>query len=52
LLALYEFILFWINGVVGVVAPASSYWGPIIVSALIWPAINMVLVNVRQRVRR
>ncbi|MED5421727.1 MAG: rod shape-determining protein MreD [Pseudomonadota bacterium] len=52
LLALYEFILFWINGVAGVVAPASSYWGPIIVSALIWPAINLVLANVRQRVRR
>ena len=52
LLTLYEFILFWINGVAGVVAPASSYWGPIIVSALIWPAINLVLANVRQRVRR
>jgi len=52
LLALYEFVLFWINGVAGVMAPARNYWGPVIVSALIWPAINLVLANVRERVRR
>ena len=30
LLALYQFILFWINGVASVSAPSAAYWGPVI----------------------
>ena len=30
LLALYQFILFWINGVAGFPSPAISYWAPVI----------------------
>ena len=52
LLALYQFILFWVNGVAGISAPASSYWGPVITGTLIWPIASALLMNVRQRVRR
>lgn len=52
LLALFRFILFWINGVAGVSAPAVTYWGPVLSSTLIWPLITMALVGVRQAVGR
>ena len=52
LLALYEFILFWVNGVAGIEAPASSYWGPVLTGTVLWPVMNSLLMNVRQRVRR
>lgn len=51
LLALYQFILFWINGVAGVNSAAITYWGPVISGAVIWPALNFVLSGVRQRAR-
>ena len=51
LLALYQFILFWINGVAGVNSPATTYWGPVVTGTLVWPVLNMVLVGVRQRAR-
>lgn len=43
LLAIYRFVLFWINGIAGVDAPASTYWGPVITGALVWPLIAIVL---------
>lgn len=43
LLALYRFLLFWINGIAGVDAPAISYWGPIVSGALLWPLIASLL---------
>ena len=51
LLALYQFILFWINGVAGISAPAIIYWGPVISGALLWPLVSMLLIGVRRRVR-
>ena len=51
LLALYQFILFWINGVAGVNSPAVTYWGPVVTGALIWPLLNIVFVGIRQRAR-
>ena len=51
LLALYQFILFWINGVAGVPVEATQYWGPVISGAIIWPAVNSVLHGVRLRVQ-
>ena len=51
LLALYQFLLFWINGVAGVTAPASSYWGPVITGTLLWPFLFMFLSGVRYRTR-
>lgn len=52
ILALYQFILFWVNGVAGINAPANTYWGPVISGTIFWPLLSMLLVGVRQRVRR
>lgn len=52
LLALYQFILFWINGVVGISVPASTYWGPVIAGTIVWPLVSALLMNVPQRARR
>jgi rod shape-determining protein MreD len=49
LLALYQFVLFWINGVSGISAPAATYWGPVIVGTLVWPFAYMFLSGVRYR---
>jgi len=51
LLALYQFILFWINGVAGFNAPAVKYWGPVIAGALIWSPVTMLLAGSRYRAR-
>ena len=51
LLALYQFLLFWINGVAGVTAPASTYWGPVISSTILWPFLFLFLSGVRYRSR-
>jgi len=47
LLALYQFILFWINGVAGVSAPTMTYWAPVITGTLIWPFLFLFLSGVR-----
>jgi rod shape-determining protein MreD len=52
LLALYQFILFWINGVAGIAAPTNVYWGPVISGTLIWPLLSVFLSGFRQRMRR
>ena len=51
ILALYQFILFWINGVAGVNAPAVTYWGPVVTGALIWPLLTLFFSGVRHRAR-
>jgi rod shape-determining protein MreD len=47
LLALYQFVLFWINGVAGINAPAVAYWGPIVTGTLIWPLLSTIFSGVR-----
>ncbi len=51
LLALYQFLLFWINGVAGVNAPAVSYWGPVLTGALIWPLLYSFMSRMLYRVQ-
>jgi rod shape-determining protein MreD len=51
ILALYQFVLFWINGVAGIDAPAVKYWGPVISGTLFWPVVALLLSGVRLRVR-
>jgi rod shape-determining protein MreD len=51
LLALYQFLLFWINGVAGVTATPTSYWGPVITGTVLWPFLYMFLSGVRYRSR-
>ena len=51
LLAFYQFILFWINGVAGVTTTAVTYWGPVITGTLIWPLLTLFFGGVRYRAR-
>mgnify|MGYP001601240747 FL=1 len=51
LLVLYQFLLFWINGVASVSSPTINYWGPVISGTLLWPFVFMFLSGVRYRVR-
>jgi len=51
LLALYQFILFWINGVAGETAPAIAYWAPVITGTIVWPFLYLFLSGVRYRAR-
>ena len=50
-LALYQFLLFWINGVAGVSAPSSVYWAPVITGTLVWPVVYLDLSSWRYRTR-
>lgn len=49
LMALFQFLLFWINGVAGIDVEPVSYWGPVISSTLLWPIVASVLNGVRLR---
>lgn len=49
LLALYQFLLFWINGVAGIDAPSVTYWGPVISGTLVWPVVMTILSGMRYR---
>ena len=49
LLALYQFILFWINGVSGVSSPAIAYWAPVLTGTALWPFLYMFLSGIRYR---
>lgn len=51
MLAIYHFILFWVNGVAGIQAPLVTYWGPVLTDALLWPIATMVLRTVPYRGR-
>ncbi len=52
MLTLYQFILFWINGVAGVTTSAVTYWGPVITGALIWPLLTLFFGGLRYRASR
>ena len=51
LLALYQFLLFWINGVANVTAPPATYWGPVVSGTLLWPLLFSFLNGIRYRVQ-
>ncbi len=51
ILAVYQFLLFWINGVAGVDAPSIAYWGPVISGTLLWPVMMIFLSGLRYRTR-
>lgn len=51
ILALYQFLLFWINGVADVSAPASVYWAPVITGTLVWPVVYLFLSGLHYRAR-
>ena len=43
LIGLYEFLLFWIDGVTREAAPGMRYWGPILLTLAAWPLTRAVL---------
>jgi len=47
LLTIYEFMLFWIDGIVGRSVPVIERWAPIVSGGLVWPLILRYLVSVR-----
>lgn len=49
LLALYQFILFWINGTAGVASDLMDYWGSVITGTLLWPPLMLFFNGVRQQ---
>lgn len=51
ILAIYQFLLFWINGVAGINAPSVTYWGPIISGTVLWPMVMTSLSGIRYRTR-
>lgn len=48
LLGLYEFMLFWIDGVAGRSVPTIERWAPVVSGALVWPLVLGYLASVRQ----
>jgi rod shape-determining protein MreD len=48
LLTMYEFTLFWIDGVAGRTVPLIERWGPVVTGALVWALILMVFDRRRQ----
>jgi rod shape-determining protein MreD len=51
ILAMYQFLLFWVNGVAGVDAPLNAYWGPVISGTVLWPVVMIFLSDMRYRTR-
>ena len=51
LLAVYQFVLFWINGVAGLHAQAITYWTPVITGTALWPLLSLMFTGIRYRAR-
>lgn len=47
LLGLYQFVLFWIDGVAGRTVPLAARWGPPLTGVLVWLAMNALLAHPR-----
>lgn len=43
LLALYEFLVFWIDGIIGPAITTWTRWLPVLTSTLLWPVLVAVL---------
>ena len=48
MLAIYEFVLFWIDGVAGRTVPYVERWAPVITGVFLWPLILGSLDRIRQ----
>ncbi len=51
LIAVYEFMLMWVDGIVGEAEIGLVRWGPVISSSLLWPLIAIGLDRVQRRLR-
>lgn len=50
-LALYEFVVFWIDGIIGPAITTWQRWLPVVTSAVLWPALVAVLDTWNRRTR-
>ncbi len=50
LLAIYQFLLFWVDGVAGRTVSGAERWAPVLVGALLWPLVLGFLDNIREDV--
>lgn len=48
MLAMYEFVLFWVDGVAGRTVPYIERWAPVLTGALLWPLVLGTLDRARQ----
>jgi rod shape-determining protein MreD len=51
LLALYEFLVFWIDGIIGPAITTWTRWMPVLTSTLLWPVLVAVLDTWNRRSR-
>jgi rod shape-determining protein MreD len=51
LLALYEFLLFWIDGIIGQAVTTWMRWLPVLTSTLVWPLLVAMLDTWNRRSR-
>jgi rod shape-determining protein MreD len=50
LLAIYQFLLFWVDGVAGRTVTTTERWAPVMIGAALWPFILLLLENIREDV--
>ncbi len=50
LLAIYQFLLFWVDGVAGRTVTTAERWAPVMIGAALWPLILLLLENIREDV--
>lgn len=48
MLAIYEFVLFWVDGVAGRTVPYVERWAPVVTGTLLWPLVLGTLDRARQ----
>lgn len=48
LLAVYQFVLFWVDGVAGRSVPYVERWAPVATGALLWPLVLGILDGMRR----
>lgn len=51
LLAIYQFLRFWIQGIIGQLGEGWLYWLPVVTSGLLWPLVPYLLRENRQQLR-
>jgi len=48
LIILYQVLVMWINGIVGIKSSSWNYWLPAISSTLLWPWVYLILRDIRR----
>jgi len=48
LLGLYEFVLFWVDGVAGRTVPVAERWAPVVSGGVLWLSVLMALERTRK----